>query len=130
MQSFTVFFAAVIAVGVVYNTARISLEERSRELSTLRVIGFTRGEVSAILLGELTILTLAAIPIGFCIGFGFCAAMVIGFDSELYRIPLVIHPASYARAALVTIAASLASGLLVRHRLDRLDLVEVLKSRE
>ena len=130
MQSFTVFFAAVIAVGVVYNTARISLEERSRELATLRVIGFTRGEVSAILLGELSILTVVAIPLGFCIGFGFCAAMVIGFDSELYRIPLVIHPASYARAALVTIAASLVSGLLVRHRLDRLDLVEVLKSRE
>ena len=58
MQSFTVFFAAVIAVGVVYNTARISLDERSRELATLRVIGFTRGEVSAILLGELAVLTL------------------------------------------------------------------------
>ena len=130
MQSFTVFFAAVIAVGVVYNTARISLDERSRELATLRVIGFTRGEVSAILLGELGILTLLAIPIGCCIGFGFCAAMVAGFESELYRIPLVIHPASYARAALVTVIAALASGLLVRNRLDHLNLVDVLKSRE
>ncbi len=130
MQSFTVFFAAVIAVGVVYNTARISLDERSRELATLRVIGFTRGEVSAILLGELGILTLVAIPIGCCIGFGFCAAMVIGFESELYRIPLVIHPASYARAAIVTIIAAVASGLLVRNRLDHLNLVDVLKSRE
>lgn len=130
MQSFTVFFATVIAVGVVYNTARISLDERSRELATLRVIGLTRGEVSAILLGELAVVTIVAIPLGWLIGFGFCAAMVSGFESELYRIPLVIHPASYARAAIVTVAAALVSGLVVRRRLDHLDLVEVLKSRE
>jgi len=130
MQSFTVFFAAVIAIGVVYNTARISLDERSRELATLRVIGFTRGEVSAILLGELAVLTLAAIPIGWLIGYGFSAAMVAGFESEMYRIPLVIRPASYARAAIVTGVAAVISGLLVRRRLDHLDLVEVLKSRE
>ena len=130
MQSFTIFFAAVIAIGVVYNTACISLDERSRELATLRVIGFTRGEVSAILLGELAIVTLAAVPLGWLIGYGFSAAMVAGFESEMYRIPLVIHPASYARAAIVTGAAAAISGLLVRHRLDRLDLVEVLKSRE
>jgi putative ABC transport system permease protein len=130
MQSFTIFFAAVIAIGVVYNTARIALEERSRELATLRVIGFTRGEVSTILMGELAVLTLVAIPLGWLIGYGFCAAMVAGFDTELYRIPLVIHPASYARAAIVTGVAAAVSGLLVRRRLDHLDLVEVLKSRE
>jgi putative ABC transport system permease protein len=130
MQSFTVFFAAVIAIGVVYNTARISLDERSRELATLRVIGFTRGEVSAILLGELAVLTLFAIPVGWLIGYGFSAAMVTGFESEMYRIPLVIRPASYARAAVVTGIAAAISGLLVRRRLDHLDLVEVLKSGE
>jgi putative ABC transport system permease protein len=130
MQSFTVFFAAVIAIGVVYNTARISLDERSRELATLRVIGFTRGEVSAILLGELAVLTLVAIPVGCFIGYGFSAAMVSGFESEMYRIPLVIRPGSYARAAIVTGLAAAASGLLVRRRLDQLDLVEVLKSHE
>lgn len=130
MQSFTVFFAAVIAIGVVYNTARISLDERSRELATLRVIGFTRGEVSAILLGELAVLTLVAIPLGWLIGYGFSAAMVTGFESEMYRIPLVIRPASYARAAVVTGIAAAISGLLVRRRLDHLDLVEVLKSGE
>ncbi len=130
MQSFTIFFAGVIAIGVVYNTARISLDERSRELATLRVIGFTRGEVSAILLGELAILTLAAIPVGWAIGYGFSYAMVTGFETELYRIPLVIRPSSYARAAIVTSVAAMISGFLVRRRLDHLDLVEVLKSRE
>ena len=130
MTSFTVFFAAVIAIGVVYNTARISLDERSRELATMRVIGFTRGEVSAILLGELAVLTLIAIPLGWLIGYSFSAAMVKGFESELYRIPLVIRPASYARAAIVTAIASGISGFLVRRRLNQLDLVEVLKSRE
>lgn len=130
MQSFTFFFAVVIAVGVVYNTSRISLDERSRELATLRVIGFTRGEVSAMLLGELAILTLLAIPIGWGIGYAFSYAMVSAFESELYRIPLVITPASYLRAAMVTLLASLASGLIVRRRLDRLKLVDVLKSQE
>ena len=110
--------------------ARDDLAERSRELATLRVIGFTRAEVSTILLGELAILTLVAIPIGWAIGYGFCAAMVVGFESELYRIPLVIRPESYARAALVTCLAAAISGILVRRRLDHLDLVEVLKSRE
>ena len=130
MQSFTVFFAAVIAIGVVYNTARISLDEKSRELATLRVIGFTQGEISSILLGELAVLTLVAIPMGWLIGYSFCAAMVKGFESELFRFPLVIQPASYARSAIITLAAATVSGLLVHRRLKNLDLVEVLKSRE
>lgn len=130
MQSFTLFFAAVIAVGVVYNTARISLDERSRELATLRVIGFSRFEVSLMLLGELAVLTLAAIPLGFLIGYLFCAAMVRGFETEVLRIPLVINNATYIWAGLVTIIAATLSGLLVRHQLDHLDLVEVLKTRE
>ncbi len=130
MQSFTFFFAVVIAVGVVYNTSRISLDERSRELATLRVIGFTRGEVSAMLLGELAILTLLAIPLGWVLGYGFSYAMVRAFASELYRIPLVITPASYLRAALVILLASIASGLVVRRRLDQGKLVDVLKRQE
>ena len=130
MQSFTAFFAVVISIGVVYNTARISLDERSRELATLRVIGMTRREVSAILLGELAILTLAAIPIGWLIGYGFCMAMTAGFNSDMFRIPLVIRVESYARSAIVVIFAAAISGLIVRRSLDKLDLVEVLKSRE
>ena len=130
IQSFNVVFAAVIAFGVVYNTARISLSERSRELATLRVIGFTRGEISAILLGELAIVTLAAIPIGFVVGYGFAALTVWAFESELYRIPLFISRSTYAFAAAVTMIASLVSGLVVRRRLDRLDLIAVLKSKE
>jgi putative ABC transport system permease protein len=130
MQSFTIFFAATIAIGVVYNTARISLDERSRELATLRVIGFTRAEVSAILLGELAIITVVAIPVGWAVGYAFCYAMVKGFESELFRIPLVIRADSYARSGLIVAAAAAVSGLIVRRRLDRLDLVSVLKSRE
>ncbi len=130
MLSFTIFFASVIAIGVVYNTARISLDERSRELATLRVIGFTRREVSIILLGELAIITLVAIPIGWAIGYAFCYSMAKGFESELFRIPMVIYARSYAQSGLVVCIAAALSGLLVRRRLDHLDLVEVLKSRE
>jgi putative ABC transport system permease protein len=130
MQTFNVIFASIIAFGVVYNTARISLTERSRELATLRVIGFTRMEISAILLGELAVLTLAAIPLGLVMGYGFAAFVALGLDTEMYRIPLVIERSTYAFAALVIVLASAFSGLIVRRRLDHLDLVAVLKSRE
>ena len=122
--------ACVIAVGVVYNSARISLSERSRELATLRVIGFTRGEISAILLGELGIVTLLAIPLGLWFGYLVAALTVSMLDLELFRCPLVIERTTYGLAALVVMLASIASGLLVRRRLDQLDLIAVLKSRE
>jgi putative ABC transport system permease protein len=130
MKTINLFFACVIAIGVVYNSARISLSERSRELATLRVIGFTRGEISSILLGELAIITLLAVPLGMWIGYKIAGGLVALLDLELFRFPLVIERSTYALAAGVVIAASLISGLLVRRRLDELDLVAVLKSRE
>jgi putative ABC transport system permease protein len=123
-------FACVIAIGVVYNSDRISLSERSRELATLRVIGFTRGEISAILLGELGIVTLLAIPLGLWFGYLVAALTVSMLDLELFRFPLVIERTTYGLAALVVMLASIASGLLVRRRLDQLDLIAVLKARE
>jgi putative ABC transport system permease protein len=130
MLTFNVGFAGIIAFGVVYNAARVSLSERSRELASLRVLGFTRGEISLILLGELAVLTLAALPVGAVVGAGLTAAMVESFKSEIYRFPLVVTPRVMALAALVVITAALVSGLVVRRRLDRLDLVGVLKIRE
>lgn len=130
MRAFNVGFACIIACGVVYNSARIMLAERTRELATLRVIGFTRGEISRILLGELAILTLLAIPLGIWIGH-LMAAFVIqtAYDTELFRIPLVITTETDAFAALVTLLATVGTGLLVTRRLAQLDLVEVLKTR-
>jgi putative ABC transport system permease protein len=130
MRTFMMAFASIIAIGVVYNSARISLAERSRELGTLRVIGFTRAEISGILLGELAILTALAIPLGLWLGHLLAAALAQGMQSDLFRIPLVISPATHATAAAVVAAAALFSGLLVRRRLDHLNLVEVLKSKE
>lgn len=130
MQGVILVFACVIAFGVVFNTARISLAERSREFATLRVIGFTRHEVSRILLWELSILTLLSIPMGIALGYGFCYAMVKGFESELFRIPLVISPQTIGFAILVTVAAALVSGLTVQRQVNRLDLIGVLKSQE
>lgn len=127
---FNILFASVITIGVVYNAARIALSERSHELASMRVLGYTRGEISAILLGELTLVTLAAIPLGWVFGYAQSAWMVSGFETELYRFPLVITPASYAWSALVVLLASILSGLLVRRKLDHLDLVEVLKTKE
>jgi putative ABC transport system permease protein len=122
--------AATIAFGVVYNSARISLSERSRELASLRVLGYTRGEISYILLGELGLLTLASIPFGFLFGQWLCAYVAHSLESDLFRIPLVTEPSTYALAAAVVIVSASVSGLIVRHRLDHLDLVEVLKTGE
>ncbi|NBB83209.1 MAG: FtsX-like permease family protein [Alphaproteobacteria bacterium] len=123
-------FAGVIAFGVVYNAARIGLSERGRELASLRVLGFTRAEVSWILLGELGLLTLAALPLGCAVGWGFSWLMMLGFDSELFRIPLVVDRSSYGWSVVVVVMAALVSGAVVRHRIDRLDLIAVLKTRE
>jgi putative ABC transport system permease protein len=127
---FNTILAATIAIGVVYNTARISLAERSRELASLRVLGYTRGEISYILLGELAVIVLAAVPIGWVIGHAVAAYMAESMQTDLYRIPLVITTKTYAFASLVVLAAAVASALVVRRMLDRLDLVEVLKARE
>jgi putative ABC transport system permease protein len=123
-------FASVIAVGVVYNGARIVLAERSRELATLRVIGFTRAEVSAILLGELAVQLLVAIPLGWALGWLLAFGVVAGVDAELYRFPLIIAPRTLAFATGVVLVAGLLAALAVRRKIDRLDLVEVLKTRE
>jgi putative ABC transport system permease protein len=123
-------FSVVIAVGVVYNSARITLTERSRELASLRVLGYTRGEISYILLGELALLTLAAMPPGLWFGRALCGYIAASIGNEMYRVPLVLEPATYAFAALVVLVAAAVSALLVRRRLDKLDLIEVLKTKE
>jgi putative ABC transport system permease protein len=122
--------AGTIAFGVVYNSARISLSERSRELASLRVLGYTRGEISYIFLGELTVLILAALPLGFLFGRGLCAYIVTAVQSDLFRVPVVLENETYALGAAVVLVSASLSGLIVRHRLDHLDLVAVLKTRE
>jgi len=123
-------FAATIAVGIVYNSARIALSERAWELASLRVLGLTRGEVSALFLGELAVVLVAGIPLGFLGGWGLSALMVGLTHSDAFQIPLVIQPKTYAYAGLTVVVAGIVSALIVRHRIDRLDLVAVLKTRE
>jgi len=123
-------FAATIAVGIVYNSARISLAERAWELASLRVLGMTRGEVSALFLGELAVILIAGIPLGFFAGYGLAAFIIALTRGEAFQIPLVILPGTYAYAGLAVIAAGIVSALIVRHRIDHLDLVAVLKTRE
>lgn len=125
-----VIFACVIAFGVIYNAARISLSERSRELATLRIIGFSRVQIAVVLLGEQAVLTIAAIPVGFLLGYGIVSLLVLAYSTELYRMPLIVTKASYLFAFGVTAIAAFVSGLIVRRHLDHLDLIAVLKTRE
>jgi putative ABC transport system permease protein len=123
-------FAGLIAIGVVYNSVRISFAERQRELASLRVLGFSRGEVSYILLGEIAFLTLLALPVGAGLGTLLAWFLSQAMSSDLFRLPFVINAATYGYAGLVVIVVTAVSGLLVRRQLDRMDLVSVLKSRD
>ncbi len=128
--AFMLGFASIISVAVIYNGTRIALSERGRELASLRVLGFTRREVARLLLGEQAVVTLLAIPLGCALGYGLAASVVAAMDSETYRIPLVVSARTYVLAGAATLLSAGASGWLVRRRLDRIDLISVLKTRE
>ncbi|MDK3073839.1 FtsX-like permease family protein [Sedimentitalea sp. JM2-8] len=122
--------AFVITFGIVYNAARIAHAERYRDLASLRVIGFTRAETAFVLLGELAVVTLAALPLGSLLGHYLSFAIAAGFSSELYQIPTIFDPPSHGFAAIVVIGAAAVSGWLVKRDIDRADLVSALKTRE
>ena len=130
VRQIEIIFSVIIAFGVVYNTARIALAERGRELATLRVLGFSRGEVSAILLGEIGLLAATAIPLGFVFGYGLSAALIVALNGERMHFAVIVARSTYALAVLVFIVAAAASALVVRRGLDKLDLVAVLKAKE
>ena len=128
--SMLVAMAGIIAFGVAYNTARIALSERAWELATLRVMGFTRREIGLILLTEVALLVITAIPLGLVLGLGLAHLVSAAFDSEQYRIPAVFDRSSYGFSALVVMTAAVVSGAIVWRLLGRLDLIAVLKTRE
>ena len=123
-------FASVIAAGVVYNNARVAVAERSRDLASLRVLGFTRREISTVLLGEMAVQVFLAIPVGLWVGYRLCLGIAGSVDPEQYRLPVVLSPATYGFAVIVVLVAAVISALFVRRRLDQLDLIGVLKTRE
>lgn len=125
-----VALSAIIAFGVVYNSARIQLSERGRELASLRVLGFTRAEVARILLGEVAILVALAIPTGWVMGYGLASLVVGGLDTDLFRVPLIVSHATYTKAAMVVLVSAAFSAFMIRYRINRLDMVAVLKTRE
>jgi putative ABC transport system permease protein len=123
-------FAVVVSFGVVYNSARISLSERTRDLATLRVLGFTGGEVALILLGELFVLTLLALPTGMLLGSGMTAAIIRSVNTESVRLPLVLTPQTFTTAGVIVITSTGLSFALIYRRIRQLDLLAVLKAAE
>lgn len=123
-------FACAITGGVVYNSARIALSEHAVELASLRILGFTRGEVGAMLLGEQALLILAAIPLGCALGYGLAALLSALLSQEMFRIPLVVSTRTFAVSIGVLLIAAAGSGFLVWRKVQHLDLIEVLKTRE
>lgn len=130
MRLINLLFSCAISIGVVYSTARISFAERSRELATMRVLGFSRGEVTWMIIAELSLLTIAAIPLGCCIGHFLAWSIIHSANQELFRMPFVINWTTYLFASAIVLIATVIACLLIKFQIDRLDLVEVLKSRE
>lgn len=131
MRAFIAAFAIVIAIGVIFNSARISLSERGRELATLRVMGFMHGEVVRIFIGELLLLTIIAVPLGCVIGYWLAVTVVQqASDTELFRMPLVVERSTYGYAALVIAIAFALTAFLLQSMIRRLNMLEVLKARE
>lgn len=128
MRLFNLAFASVIAVGVVYNGARISLAERSQEFATLRVLGFSRAEVGSIFFGELALLTLLAVPLGLALGYWLSALATAALQTESHRIPFVVTPGTLAHAAAFVLTAAVATAWSVRRQIDRLDLLAAMKA--
>lgn len=122
--------AAVITFGIVYNAARIAYAERARDLASLRVIGFTKGETAFVLLGELAVVSIVALPVGALLGYFLSFAIAEGFSSDLYQIPVIFSPESYGIAAIAVLLAAIISGWLVKYDMDRTELVSALKTRE
>jgi putative ABC transport system permease protein len=125
-----VAFGCAMAFGVVYNAARVSLSERARDLASLRVLGFTPGEVSYVLLAELAIVSALALPLGCVAGYFLKLLFISRFDNDLFRVPMEIEPSSYGTGMLIGLAAIALSGLIVRRKIDGLDMITVLKTRE
>jgi putative ABC transport system permease protein len=122
--------AAIITFGIVYNSARIAFAERQRDLASLRVMGFTKAEASFVLLGELAVVTLAALPLGVGLGYGLTYLTVKGFSTDIYQIPVTFSPHSFGMAVSAVLVAAGVSGWLVKRELDRVDLVAALKTRD
>lgn len=123
-------FGVVITAGVVYSSARVALSERSRDLASLRILGFTEAEVGYLLLGELAVLTVLAVPLGFLLGNGLVALMVRSIQSDLFRVPHYISAQTYGITGVITLTTVLLAGALIWRRLTRLDLIAVLKARD
>ncbi len=128
--SFFVVFACTLAFGVVYNSMRIGLSERGREFATLRVLGFSRAEISYILIGEAALLIFVGLPLGCLAGYGLAWFITTGFGNELYRVPLIVEASTFGMAVVIGLIAAIFSAAVVRRRLDQLDLIAVLKTRE
>jgi len=122
--------AVIVAFGVIYNNARISLAERARELATLRVIGMTQREVGAVIVIELSVLALIAVPLGLLLGTGFATVIIHSVNTETVRLPLVFTPYTYTFAVLVVGVASVLSAVVVLRKLQHLDLIGALKAPE
>lgn len=122
--------AFVITFGIIYNAARIAFAERARDLASLRVIGFTRAETAFVLLGELAVVVLAALPVGALLGRAMSELIATGFSTDLYQVSAKVGPEAYGLATLFVVGAAMVSGWVVKRDLDRADLVLALKTKE
>jgi putative ABC transport system permease protein len=125
-----VIFAGVISFGVIYNASRITLAERERSLASMQILGFTQGEVLRVISRENMVLAFLSIPFGLAVGVAFCFALVVLYDTDLFRFPMAISGATLLRTGVGILVFAMLANLAVARRVKRLDIVEALKARE
>lgn len=130
MITVILIFAAAISVGVVYNTAMILLSERTFELGSLRILGFTNAAVFEMIAAELATIVAASLIPGCVFGYALAWMLMNTVDTEQFSLRLMITNRTYVTAMLTAIGTALLSFFILFFRIRKMDLVSVLKVRE
>ena len=121
--------AAVLGIVVLYNLGVMSYVERSRELATLKVLGFRNRSIGRLLISQNIWLTFIGVVIGLPAGVGVLQWLITALAGE-YEMKLMLGPLTYCVSILLTFGVSLLVGLMVARKNRRIDMVEALKCAE
>lgn len=120
--------AAALAFIVLYNLTNINVSERVREIASLKVLGFTRREVYSYIFREILLLAVVGDALGMVLGTHLASFVVTTAEVDYVMFGRTIHPASYVYAFALTLVFSGIVVLILRRKLDHVDMVESLKS--
>ncbi len=122
--------SCIMGFAIIYNTTTISIMERKRELASLRIMGFTNKKVSELIFNENTAVSVMGLIVGMPLGRFMGVQMLNYVPEDMMSLPLVIFPKTYVLAAVTVALFVILAQMANMRRISRMDLVEVMKSRE